>query len=264
MTRTSPGRPTAETTVTTRHQVGDLTVVAHRLPFRSSADAPADVPVFVLVHGIAVSSRYYQPTADALSRRGTVYVVDLPGYGQSPTPKRDVSIADHAAALNGFLTDLGVDNPTIVGHSMGSQIVSRLVVDFPTATDRIVLMAPTMPANERTLFRGAWRLLVDARLNPIRADIVILNDYLFRCGIPYFMKQQRHLFSDRIELRLAEVAARTLVINGDRDLVVPVSWARRIADGLPDGRLEIVSGPHVIMFTDPERIAELVAGHARR
>lgn len=255
MTRTGSPR-SAETT---RHRIGDLTVVAHR---RGARDTEAGAPVFVLVHGIAVSSRYFQPTTDELALRGTVYALDMPGYGLSPHPGRDVSIADHAAALHGFLLAAGLHDPVIVGHSMGSQIVSRLAVDFPEDSDRLVLIAPTMPANERTLFRGAWRLLVDSRLNPIRADLVIASDYLFRCGIPYFMKQQRHLFADVVEDRLPLISAQTLVINGDRDLVVPVAWARRVAQAIPGARLELVSGPHVVMFSDPVRLADLIAGHA--
>jgi len=243
---------------TSRRAFDDLTVVVKRFPRRSDGDGPS----FVLVHGIGVSSRYYHPAAAELARRGSVYLVDLPGYGAAPDPHRDVTIADHAAVLARVLEDSGLQNPVLVGHSMGSQVVSRLAVDHPEVTDRIVLMAPTMPAGERNLWSGTWRLVVDGLRNPPIANLIVAWDYFVRCGMPYFFHQCRHLFGDHIEDRLAQISARTLVLNGDRDLVVPVTWSRSVADGIPGARFVTVRGPHLVMFSDPVGVADAIAEHA--
>lgn len=245
---------------TSRRAFGSLSMVVKRFPRRDDRDGP----VFVLVHGIGVSSRYYHPAAAELARRGTVYLVDLPGYGSAPDPRQDVSIADHAAVLGRFLETAGLVDPVIVGHSMGSQIVSQLALTAPHVAGRIVLMAPTMPAGERSLWRGLWRLIVDGMRNPVGANLIVVSDYLFRCGLPYFLRQSRHLFGDRIEDRLAGIRASTLVLNGDRDLVVPPDWARFVAEGIPGARLELVRGPHLIMYSDPVGIAAAITEHARR
>lgn len=244
---------------TSRRAFDDLTVVVKRFPHTVTGDGPA----FVLVHGIGVSSRYYHPAAAELAKLGEVYLVDLPGYGAAPDPRRDVSIADHAWVLARVLEDSPLVNPVIVGHSMGSQVVSRLAVDWPRVTDRIVLMAPTMPPAERSLGAGAWRLIVDGMRNPPVANLIVAWDYFVRCGLPYFFRQTRHLFDDRIEDRLSRVTARTLVLNGDRDLVVPTGWARTVAEGIPGARIEVVHGPHLIMFSDPVNVAAHIAEHAR-
>ncbi|MEP6482312.1 MAG: alpha/beta hydrolase [Rhodoglobus sp.] len=245
---------------TSRRAYDDLTVVVKRFP------QPADVtgPDFVLVHGIGVSSRYYHPAAAELAKLGTVWLVDLPGYGAAPNPRRDVSIADHAGALAAFLHESALIDPVLVGHSMGSQVVSRLAVDSPDVATRIVLMAPTMPAGERTLFRGAWRLIVDGIRNPIVANVIVATDYFFRCGMPYFFAQSRHLFGDHIEDRLAEIHARTLVLVGDHDLVVPRPWAQFVADGIPGSTMKTVRGPHLIMFSDPVGVAACIVEHAEQ
>jgi len=241
-----------------RKAFDDLTVTVKRYP------GAAPGPSFVLVHGIGVSSRYFHPAALELAKHGTVYVVDLPGYGSAPDPKRDVSIADHAGVLARVLEDSSLVNPVLVGHSMGAQVVSRLAVDSPDVTDRLVLLAPTMPIGERNLWQGATRLIADGVRNPLRANLVIGWDYFVRCGLPYFFRQLPHLFDDRIEERLPRIAARTLVLCGDRDLVVRPAWARFVADGIPGARLQLVRGPHVIMYSDPVRVAALIAEHATR
>jgi len=242
------------------HKYDGLTVVVTR----AEGTPPPGSPSFVLVHGIAVSSRYFGPTTAELAKHGTVYLVDLPGYGAAPKPKdgRDVSITDHARTLAAWLAESGLDNPVVAGHSMGARVVSRLAVDYPHLTNRIVLMSATMPVGERSLAKGGFLLALDSVRNPLRADAVIMADYLLRCGIPYFLKQSKHLFADHIEDRLDQIRAKTLVLCGDKDLIVPRAWSQRIADGIPDARLEVVRGPHVIMYHDPARLAELIAGHA--
>jgi pimeloyl-ACP methyl ester carboxylesterase len=238
----------------------DLTIFVKRFPVRG----PVDGPTFVLVHGVAVSSRYFTPTAAELAQFGTVYLVDLPGHGDAPDPKRDVTIADHAAVLAKFIAGADLHNPVIVGHSAGSQIVSRLAVDSPEVADHIVLMAPTMPADARTWRQSLWRLFVDGLREPIRVTIMAAGDYLVRCGVPFGIHQVQHVLDDHIEDRLGEIRANTLVLIGDHDPIVPVSWAQRVADGVPGGILEVVRGPHVVMHTDPVTVARHIAEHANR
>lgn len=245
---------------TSRRAFDDLTVVVKRFPRIAEGDGPA----FVLVHGIGVSSRYYHPAAAELAKVGRVFLVDLPGYGAAPDPRRDVSIADHAAVLASVLADSGLENPVLVGHSMGAQVVSRLAVDSPGLTDRIVLMAPTMPPDERRVGRAAWLLVADGIRNPVRANLIVAWDYFVRCGMPYFFRQLPHLFGDRIEERLAGIRASTLVLTGDHDLVVPEPWARSVADGIAGARFGLVKGPHLIMFSDPEGVARQIVEHAAR
>ncbi|MDO7882240.1 alpha/beta fold hydrolase [Salinibacterium soli] len=243
---------------TSRRRFDDLTIVVQRFP-----GPPVPGPDFVLVHGVAVSSRYFTPAAARLSQLGQVYLVDLPGHGAAPDPRRDVSIADHAAVLGAFLSEAGMRNPVLVGHSWGSQVVSQLAVDHPEVSDRIVLMAPTLEPQRRTFWSAVGRLVVDGTREP--PTVVLLNiwEYWVRCGLPFALAQMRHLLADRIEERLPQVAARTLVMRGDADPIVSDEWCARVTALLPDARFETVVGPHVVMHTDPVRVAELIAEHAQ-
>src|SRR3954471_1907983 len=135
---------------TSRQQHDDLTIVVKRFPGRAGVDAAAEKLTFVMVPGIGVSSRYFQPLAAELARRGRVFLVDLPGYGAAPNPRRDVPLTDHAGVLAGFLRESGIENPVLVGHSMGSEVVAILAERNPDVSDRIVLMAPTLEPQDRT------------------------------------------------------------------------------------------------------------------
>ena len=236
---------------TSRQQHDDLTIVVERFP------GPQQVArhTFVLVHGIGVSSRYFHPLAAELSRTGRVFLVDLPGYGAAPDPRRDVSLADHAAVLAGFLREADLRSPVIVGHSMGTQVVSVLAQQHPEVTDAIVMMAPTMVPSARKPWTAIAQLLHDATREPLHVCVIAIVDYLVRCGLPYLMRQMPHMLGDRLEDRVGSHGARTLVINGDRDPIVPSAWAEELSRGHPHAEFRQVEGPHVIMHTDPVMIA---------
>ena len=242
---------------TSRRQHDGLDAVIRRYPSSNTTG-----PTFVLVHGIGVSSRYFQPAAAELARTGEVYLVDLPGYGSAPNPKRPVSIADHARVLAAVIGETHLLNPVIVGHSMGSQVVSRLVLDFPEVSDRIVLMAPTMYPKYRSFGVAVVKLLKDIWSEPLRVKLIAGTDYLFRCGVPYFLKQVPFLLEDRIETRMPETRARVLVMRGDEDVIVPREWAMTLAALARHGSFAEVNGPHVVMFTDPVSVAQEITAHA--
>jgi pimeloyl-ACP methyl ester carboxylesterase len=219
-------------------------------------------PTFVLVHGIGVSSRYFHPLAAILAEHGDVLAIDLPGYGASPRVRQDVTLADHAAVVAEVIRLRGLVDPVVVGHSMGTQIAAQLAVDHPEASDRLVLIAPTLPPRTRGLVRAAVALGVDMLREPPAANVVVLGDYLLRCGIPYYLRQLPHLIDDAIEERAPRIRARTLVVVGDRDVVVGQAFARDLAARIPRGSFHLARGPHVVMHTDPRGVAHAIVEHA--
>jgi pimeloyl-ACP methyl ester carboxylesterase len=67
------------------------------------------------------------------------------------------------------------------------------------------------------------------------------------------------------EERLALIAAPTLVVVGDEDVLTPLRFARAMAERIPDARLEIVPGQgHAFCFENPQLFADLVRGFATR
>jgi pimeloyl-ACP methyl ester carboxylesterase len=244
---------------TSRQPYGDLSIVVKRFPRRDDGDGP----VFVLVHGIGVSSRYFQPTAAELARLGRVYLVDLPGYGAAPDPKRDVSLDDHADVLAGFLEASALGAPIVVGHSMGAQVVARLALRHPGLVSSIVLMAPTLPPEARTFWRAIGRLLHDGLREPLIVTLIAATDYFIRCGVPYLLRQMPHLLNDRLEHVVSSLTVPTLVLAGDRDPIVPPAWGEDLARRVPGAQYATVAGAHVVMFTDPQGIADEIARFAR-
>lgn len=235
---------------TSRQEHEKLTIVVERHP-----GPEASGRTYLLVHGIGVSSRYYRPLAAELAKSGRVFLIDLPGYGAAPDPRRDVTLADHAAVIAGFLRQMELPNPVIVGHSMGTQVVSLLAEKHPDVADTVVMLAPTMVPDARRPVPAIGHLLHDATREPPIVFWIAVTDYLVRCGLPYLLRQMPHMLADEMEKRLPLHTARTLIINGDRDPIVPRSWAERLSTVHHHATFREVRGPHVIMHTDPVMIA---------
>ena len=240
------------------HEINDLRLVLHRYQHDT-----VDGPNYVMVHGFGVYSKYFEPLAAQLADAGTVWLVDLPGYGTSPKPGRDVPIRDHASALGAMLDAAGIDDPVLIGHSWGCQVVTELADQRSDLSDRIVLIAPTINPARRGAFMQLFDLMHDFWLEPPRAAAFGLYSYFLTGRVRYYLTQVPHMIGDEIEGRLVRLAARTLVIRGERDPIVPVDWAQQVTSLLENGRLEEVPGAHIIMYTAAAETGRLIAEFAR-
>jgi pimeloyl-ACP methyl ester carboxylesterase len=192
-----------------------------------------------------------------------VWLVDLPGYGASPKPAQDVPLAAHARTLGAVLSAAGIADPVLVGHSFGCQVVTELTRQQPGLASRLVLMAPTINPARRTRFKALADLVHDLFHEVPRAGAFGLYSYFLTGRVMYYLQQVPHMIDDAIEERLPLIDVPTLVIVGERDPLVPHPWAQRVADTLPHGRLAVVPGAHVVMYSAPDEVAALIEEHAR-
>lgn len=217
---------------------------------------------FLLVPGIGVSSTYFEKLAPNLNELGPVHAVDLPGFGGVPHPEHTLEISDYADLVGLVIDELGLDDPIIVGHSMGSQIVSDLVSRRPELTT-LVLIGPVIHPAERNVLTQARRFLQASWHEPGTVKILALSAYLF-CGFKWFARVLPKMMKYRLEDRLSHIQAHTLVIRGEHDAVSPRAWVEEIGRLLPSSRLwEIEGAAHSVMYAHAEEVARLCVEHAR-
>jgi len=218
---------------------------------------------FVLVPGIGVSSSYFERLAPRLNEMGPVHALDLPGFGGVPHPGRALSIRGYADLLGKVLDDLGLENPVIVGHSMGTQIVADLVSRRPEIST-IVLIGPVVNPAERSVLRQALRFAQSARHETLRVKVLAVSGYIF-CGPKWFSRVLPEMMRFAIEERLPHIEANTLVIRGEHDAVSPREWIERISQLLPLSRSwEMPGAAHSVMHAYAEEVARLCVEHLRQ
>jgi len=95
----------------------------------------------VLFHGLNFFGEYWEETIDVLSEEGfRVVVPDQIGFGRSSKPIIPYSFQKKAANTHALLTDIGVDDAVILGHSMGGMLATRFAFSYPEFTSQLVLV----------------------------------------------------------------------------------------------------------------------------
>lgn len=107
----------------------------------SPARTNTALPPIVLIHGLASATRIWDFVAPFLVEYGyEVVALDQRGHGESDKPDSGYDfatiVADDAAAL----TELGLVNPVLVGHSWGAMVVLQYAATFPTQVSSLVLV----------------------------------------------------------------------------------------------------------------------------
>lgn len=104
----------------------------------------------VLLHGNGGSSWDYTMTMlDRVAKEYCAYVFDRPGHGYSGRPENEAVTPEvQARLLHGALSELGVEEPLLVGHSWGGALALSYALQYPNSVSGLVLLAPVAYADE--------------------------------------------------------------------------------------------------------------------
>jgi pimeloyl-ACP methyl ester carboxylesterase len=199
--------------------------------------------VVVLVHGLGVGQRYFEPLAQELG----------PGLLRPELPKA-ASIAELARQLERHLDGPGA----LVANSMGCQIATALAVQRPDLVTSLALIGPTVDSRTHSLVRHVFRLAADAWFEPLRLSRIIISDYA-SFGLLPLLRQARFALDDRIEERLPRIDVPAVVVRGVHDTMCPPEWAQEAASLLPQGRLVTIAGAaHAVHYSHPREVAAAI------
>jgi pimeloyl-ACP methyl ester carboxylesterase len=217
----------------------------------------ADSPGVVLVHGI-ISSRYLLPTVRELAGVTRVLVPDLPGFGNDDPPDRLPHFADHADAVAAAIDAWHGGGPTVLGHSLGAEVVVELARRHPSLVGRAVLVGPTGDPTAAGVL-GMWaRWMASAVAEPLSFNLLTLAE-LATLGPTRMARLVRRSFTDPVEPKLGDLRCPTLLVRGERDRVAPGAWLDRMASRVRDAAaVTVADAGHTLVYTHPRRLADLV------
>ena len=98
-----------------------------------------------MLHGVTDNGRCWGRLADTLAKEFDVILVDQRGHGQSSAPTSGYRLDNHAADVHGLIKHLELDEPILIGHSLGACVSLRAAANHPERISRIVLIDPPLP-----------------------------------------------------------------------------------------------------------------------
>ncbi|MEN3360780.1 MAG: hypothetical protein V7637_4762 [Mycobacteriales bacterium] len=254
---------------------------------RSGAGAP-----LVLVHGIGSSRRAWDPVLPALAERFDVLAVDLPGFGESaPAPPHiEPHPAELAAAVAGFLDELGISAPHIVGNSLGGWVALELAGIHPPASLTLLSPAGLWRARPPLYCRASLRAtrwlsqhaggflsgLVRFRLGrglvlgqthgrPFRISPDYARAAIHAMGTCPGFDATFRAHASRRYIGWRRIDAPVTVAFGSRDILLLPHQSRHVDELPPSHRRERLPGcGHVPMADDPAAVVALITAATAR
>ena len=94
----------------------------------------------VLVHGLGLTRATWDGFVPVLERDYRVLSYDLFGHGQSAKPVAAPSLTVLSEQLLALLAELGIENASIIGFSLGGMINRRFAMDHPARVEALVVL----------------------------------------------------------------------------------------------------------------------------
>jgi pimeloyl-ACP methyl ester carboxylesterase len=255
-------------------------------------------PPVVFVHGALVNANLWRKVVPALAADFRCLALDLPlGAHLVPMPPdADLSPPAVADLIADAIEALGLDDVTLVGNDTGGAFCQLVVTRRPERLGRLVLtscdafdnfppkalkplmpvvrlpgglsavLAPTrVPAVRRrvtTLFRATKRPIAPEAADSYGLPMFAIGDV--RRDTRKLMQAVDKRYTLEAADRLPQFDRPALIAWSREDKFFPTSHAERLAELLPNARLEWIEDSYTFSPEDqPGRVAELIAGFIR-
>jgi 3-oxoadipate enol-lactonase len=228
----------------------------------------------VLVNGLADDLETWVLQMDDLLGAGyRVLRFDNRGVGQSDKPPGPYDAAMLAADAKALVDALEVRDFHLVGVSMGGMIAQEYALAYGDDLRSLTLactyaapgpfcsrmfslwadMAPVMgvPAVMRDV--ALWAFTLDFFENR-QDELAEFEQEMAEMTMPTeaYLAQLASIQTHDATSRLGQIAAPTLVLAGETDILIPVELSRRLHEGISGSEWATVKGGHACLWEHPE------------
>ena len=240
----------------------------------------------VLLHGFTSSTYSWKDVFEPLSRTFRVIAVDLKGFGFSGKADGDYTRRAQAQLVAHLLDHLKIEKAWLGGNSMGGEIALNVALANPQRVDGLILIdsagvevkggSSLAPAYVRIPFVGraltalaltSDKLVREGLEKSFFDDAKITNERVAhyyrplrtRGGQLAALRARTQAGQFPIEQDLGRVNARTLIIWGAEDAVIPLAAGRTMNSLIKNSKLVIIEKcGHLPQEEMPERVLDEV------
>ncbi len=112
-------------------------------------DYAGDGPAVVVLPGITSPAVTWDFMARELGDLARVVTIDLRGRGLSDTPTTGYTLDDYVVDTLAVIDALGLDRPTLIGHSLGARIAAAFAAAHPDVVGHVIAIDPPMSNTNR-------------------------------------------------------------------------------------------------------------------
>lgn len=209
--------------------------------------------VLVFIHGWGGTKKSWEKNVSKLSRSHDCIALDLPGFGDSQTPDKPWDTFEYAEFLKEFIKTLGLEDPVLIGKSFGARVAIAYASKWPQSVKKLILVSAAGIEEKSIALRT--QIVIVQILKFLFSILPGVNEEPLRKlfyrakGIQEESKYKREVkkLVTNQDLReiLPLIKAKTLIIWGSEDQVLPVRYAEEIKEGIKNAELNIIDqGDH--------------------
>ncbi|TVR01232.1 MAG: alpha/beta fold hydrolase [Deltaproteobacteria bacterium] len=243
-------------------------------------------PALLLLNGLSQSTANWRSQMRALAGDYRVIAYDARGQGRSALGPVPIRLEDQVADLEGLLDALGVERVTLVGFSHGARVALAAASALPERVERLVLTSVgTNDGPHRRLIVRSWReVLVRGGVEAMAwctLPMIVGEEFarahrgqvdgIIRATVQRNSPEGLEALLTALEgypdptAEARRVRAPVLLLTSDRDPLVPLEDARRLADAFDTVEHVLIRGcGHTLPIEAPEAWREAVVQFLRR
>jgi 3-oxoadipate enol-lactonase len=236
-----------------------------------------DGPPIVLIPGLAGGYELLGPLANILAKEFRVISYQLRGEDNCFALRRPFSRADLVSDLAEFLDCLCLENPTMMGVSFGGVLAMEFAARHPYRLKDLIIQGACARFE-----RGLIQLVAGTVLSrfPLPSDSPFVNqffnllfggatkkDALFDFVTRQIWQTDQSMMAHRFHLvetfdingRLGQIRVPTLILAGDKDVLVTPRSLAELTEGIADAQLKrLPRCGHLAFVTNPTLVADNV------
>lgn len=219
-------------------------------------------PSLVILPGWSKTKEDYKELATLLSKKYTVYVLDLPGFGGVEID-RAYSLRDYCGYVENFVKGQKISSPILLGHSFGGRVALKIALTDHKFASRLILVnsAGIERKSLKTIILKSGAIIVPSRVKELLRPMLGSKDYLQSFG--FVRETFKKIVSQDLEPELSKVKTNTLLIWGEKDNTTPLAYGKIMHEKIAHSKLEIVpGGDHGIPYRMAGRVAEIILAHS--
>jgi pimeloyl-ACP methyl ester carboxylesterase len=215
-----------------------------------------------------------EPLLERLSARFHVFAPEWPGYGVEGGEEKLEDMLDFALHGWDVVDALGLERPSLLGHSMGGMIAAEMACIANRSLAKLALVAPAGLWIDSLPIPDLFSMLPFELVGALFADPK--NGERFLTGgidftnpealTQFLVGNARRLGTAgkilfpipnrRVSKRLYRLTAPTLLVWGTADKLIPFGYAARWRELVPHARLApIEGGAHMVAHEQPDAVA---------
>ena len=234
-------------------------------------------PEILFIHGYLFSSEVFVRQFEGpLSKTHRLVAMDVRGHGRSGKPDFDAAYTDaraHADDVAAVVETLGLDQPTMVGWSMGSRVALNYgwfhgyekigglnlvaaVVAGPTRGPDAPLpahLADLLVEDDQQRLQATKHFVEACAAGGGLPEGLLTSFVQSAMTVPLSARRGSRRWPIHYAGGLPELGTPLLVTHGVGDPLVPESSSRELAALTKAGRLSVIGGGHLAFLQDSDR-----------